>query len=451
MKMRLIILLSLIGLLSVGFSPLNQQSVLTRPTIKIDAGGQIAEEAVFSYCWPVAANNNQCNFSATADDTLTPLAVEAGQPINVIIENGPSDPSSLTATLTDPATEVSTTTNLDPTIQSIFNADLAPGRQLLQIDAVYDQVAGVRAYVSYRFALDVFSATATVAPTPAEDTSPTEEAAPTEEVTEIASAPTEEVAATEEATEESGAPTQPTQETSITDETPVEPTEIPETQTIDEQTSTPASSTPTRVPPTQITPTLTPTLAQPSATPTQPVSGGQTETAPDQTSGATATTIGLVTSPEAGATVEIPVTATLAASETPAPSATSPIAQPNEPAGLQLIFAGQTYMPVGVNFCQTSATGEQVCVDRPLEAEGEFIALLQNFAIQVQLLDGPRPESVELVFQNINTLAEVQKTTRPGDNLLLFNVNVPAGTYFMRVTVDWGTTQANYFFRVRVS
>ncbi|MBZ0309110.1 MAG: hypothetical protein K8I82_23805, partial [Anaerolineae bacterium] len=108
--------------------------------------------------------------------------------------------------------------------------------------------------------------------------------------------------------------------------------------------------------------------------------------------------------------------------------------------------------PVGVNFCQVGASGEVICVNRPLATEGSTIQLLQNYAIQVRLPDNsPRPLQITFDFLDPSTLQSLQNDVRKGDRLVLFNIDVDPGVYFLRVTVNWGATQAEYFFRVRVS
>jgi hypothetical protein len=118
---------------------------------------------------------------------------------------------------------------------------------------------------------------------------------------------------------------------------------------------------------------------------------------------------------------------------------------------MQLVFAGRIFDPVGVNFCQRNATNQLTCVESPLPSDSPTVELLQNFAVQIRLVDGPRPASIGFTFLNANTLQSVQAESRAGDRLVLFNIRPAPGVYFLRVSVDWNGTNADYFFRVRIN
>lgn len=509
MKLGFVLFLALLAFLGLAFSPFQQAPVPPRPVIKINVGAQTIQENIYSYCWPLAAGNNQCNFVLQPTPANT-LQVESGQAITILLENSPGDPSSLTATVSN--RDGVQTFNLQAAQQAIFEEALPEGENILQIDAQYANVAGVPAYVSFRFRLEVFlpsgsgetlaptqegfvEATPTSTPTaaaaqatpeateealesptvePTPTKKPTEK--PTEEVALATEAPTEEAAviATEEAavTPESLATEALTEEAAVV--TTEEVTEVPTEEAATEEptpTKTPTkepSPTATRVPSDTPTATLTalPTL---TATPTPTATFTLTAT-PAPVESVTSTTVPLggappterptsTTVPLAGqGPTALPPTETLPLTATPLPSSTATplppptlaIVPPSEPPLVRLYFAGQTYAPAGVNFCQTSAAGQRICVDNPLPSDGQTITLLQGFAAQFQLGDSPRPAQIDFAFLNTNTLAVVQQASRAGDRLVLFNIDAPLGTYFLRLSINWGSATAQYFFRVRV-
>lgn len=534
MKKHLFVII--LGMFTLALAPL-VQIVPERPIIRLNVGNQTAEEEIYGYCWPVAERNNQCDFSA--DITLAnPLQIENGQQVTVLVEGDAPNQLVLSRVINEDVVEPLTLPNPQ---QAIFDANYGIGNHIVQVDAIYNNVAGVQAFVSYRFAIEILPAgttevaqgspTVQVTSSVGATDSPTEQGisitptqqpgvtatvpqvtvtatkqspsiTPTFEPEETAEAietdeaiePTQEVEATVEVveTDEAVEPTQeveetveavetdeaiePTQEVEETveatqeDEETAEVVETEEVEATDEATEevegtaiveeteeaeptatrTPTSR-PTNTPTRQATATPEPTDTKvPTATltPSPAITstattvslGGTPQATTDNTvaSGATATTVGIVEAASTDVAVQ--------------PTATSPVAQPNDPPAVVLVFAGQTYQPVGVNFCQTSETGELICVNRPLGAEGESIQLLQDFAVQVRLpAESPRPEQITFDFLDPSSLQALQSDVRRGDRLVLFNIDVQAGTYFLKVSIDWGTTQAEYFFRVRVS
>lgn len=285
----------------------------------------------------------------------------------------------------------------------------------------------------------------------------------TEAPTEVAIVATEEAAplpteAVEVATEEA------TEVVEVATEAPT--ATIPPTFTATPTVAVVAETTETvevvEVLPADITPTITPTPEPVSLIPTQ-----QSEALP------TATTVALVVQPttEAPASAEARPTSTtipLVVAETTeeaatdsteevvvgVPSATpteEPIGQPETAPEAQMVFAGRTFGSVGVSFCSVNDSNQRICVDTPLESDADAISLLQGFAAQIQLVDSPRPAQIEVAFLNPTNLNVVQSESRPGDRLVLLNVNAPVGEYIVRVNVVWGSSTAQYFFRVRVN
>jgi hypothetical protein len=118
---------------------------------------------------------------------------------------------------------------------------------------------------------------------------------------------------------------------------------------------------------------------------------------------------------------------------------------------LQLVYAGSSYEPAGVNFCQINASRQRICTESPLSVEGQSVPLIRDSAIQLHIVEGPRPASLTFAFVETSTLQSVFSETRGGDRLYLLNVDVAGGVYFLRVEVSWGDTTATYFFRTRVT
>ncbi|MBZ0310218.1 MAG: hypothetical protein K8I82_29430, partial [Anaerolineae bacterium] len=139
-------LLALSVLLLVAFMPLNQ-TVPARPVVRLNVGNQTAEEEIYSYCWPVAEKNNRCSFAATIT-FANPLQIEDGQQVTVLVEGEPPSSLNLSRVFED---EVIYTLLLPNPQQAIFDAAYGVGTHIVQVDALYDNVAGVQAYVSYRF------------------------------------------------------------------------------------------------------------------------------------------------------------------------------------------------------------------------------------------------------------------------------------------------------------
>lgn len=508
---RFFFLCCVLGLLTTA-TVLAYQEIPARPVIRLDADGRVAEEAVFVYCWPVAVGNNRCDFASDErwEDSLTPLEVESGQPITVIIDNSPDDPTSLDASITDLASQMTQSFPLDTAPQSIFDAELAPGDYILGIDASYTDVAGVNAFVSYRFLLTVLPATSAMQPT----------AEPSAEAPEVAALPTEaatdeaisdmateaadltpEAEATQEmqaaATEEASADlaTQAADLTPEVSEAELTETAVPEQEETQEsapeivetaellpatvevlptetaaavqaqatteveapttpaETSAPGqfTATPTATSDLQpTTPTFTPTAAPVEATSTASPAPATATTEPETASGVTpiapsnATQVSATEVSAAAEATALPESTPLSATATPIDVSAGALAP------LELVFAGQLYTPVGASICQQDASGAEICEDRPLENQGPLVDVLQGHAAQVRLHGQTRPNSVSLSFLDPNTLQELDRIERRGDFLILFNVSVQPGTYFLRVTAQYDAAVESYFFRVRV-
>jgi hypothetical protein len=491
MKSKTFIFIIVLGLLALAFNP-GQQGAPARPTITLDANnGQTASEVVYSFCWPVAVGDNQCDFLAEPQPA-NPVEVEQGGQITVIIENSPGSPVKLEAAIIN--VPLAAIIELTPAEQAFLSADdLSVGQNWVQITAQYENVGGVeQAYVSYVFEINVLGTEIAQAPSPTTETiasptvkptdTPTEKPtiAPTEKPTQAppttaptgtsTEVPTEQatvtkppapatntstpipVVATEEATEE------PTTGLAVATEelATEEPTKVP--------TEKPTVTPPTAIPPEKPTekPTEVPTVEPtekpteiPSATPIPTEEGGTvislvptqevTDSAEEGEAQPTATTVGLVTTEEAEPRPTLTTVPLVPQGNT------AEVEPPSEAPTMKLVFAGDEFEPAGVTFCQVDANGEQTCTDAALPRDPESPVLLQNAAVQVQLVDSPIPEAITLTFRDVSTLQETASDTVEGDQLVLFNVEVPAGSYILKVSAVWGNTSAEYFFRVTVN
>jgi len=119
-----------------------RQDVPSRPIIRLDAGGRNVDGLLYIYCWPRAVGNNQCDF-APQDRPSAGAQIPQGQIITLLIENAPSAPDTLEVTLTH-ADEGTRTLSLTPSVQALFDEPLPLGEVLFQVDAAFDDVAGLR-------------------------------------------------------------------------------------------------------------------------------------------------------------------------------------------------------------------------------------------------------------------------------------------------------------------
>ncbi|MFP4321631.1 MAG: hypothetical protein ACLFTK_04185, partial [Anaerolineales bacterium] len=137
-----------------------QENVPPLPTIRLDAGQQSAIENPDSFCWPIAPGDNQCDFDQQRQPEQV-LSVSPDQTLEIVIFGSLAPPSALSATLI-PQTGQTQMFNLQPALNAVLDEPLPVGRVIIEVLAQYDDVAGVEAFVSYRFGLEVFEP----APTP---------------------------------------------------------------------------------------------------------------------------------------------------------------------------------------------------------------------------------------------------------------------------------------------
>jgi len=203
MKYRALILLILLLLASLAFSPLSQD-IPPRPTIQLDGNnGQIVDGVLAAYCWPEAQDNNRCDFVIDATGN-PPLEIDLGQQLTIIIQGNALIPTALTV---DYIPEVGSfgSSQLPPANNAVFDEPLPTGSNEVQVIAEYADVSGVDAYVIFAFTVNVRESDAAAAPPDAGAggaiAPDTTEEAPIAEETEIVAEETE-VAMVADPTEE---------------------------------------------------------------------------------------------------------------------------------------------------------------------------------------------------------------------------------------------------------
>lgn len=442
-----------------------------QPNLSLQAGEQSDGGLRTVACWPKGEKNVSCEFTNDAASPTTALTVQGGQAVTVAIANpaGVSLPNQvvITSRETDATGAPLFTMQIDPAQTTEFDlAALPNGRYLLDITAYYADIEGSSATVSNVFAVDIGQAVA-VNPTPEATDAATPEATPevTETATETATPEATEEATTEatetatpEATEETGASGGNETETPAATEEAVEPTA--------EATATPEateSATTPQVTETVTTPEATESVTETPVTPTTPVA--TTPAATEEVAVPTETATVEVTeaateTPTATPTEEVTeVVAPPTSTATPTPSPTTPV-PPTEtsvsdvdaPPAVALRVSGRNFQPVGYDYCRPDASNELVCVKQPFTTTGTTtIRAARNAAANIRI-DGSRPTSIEINYLSRDTLQPViASETRLGDNVVLFNLGVAAGSYILSVEITWpDDVSVTYYFQLQV-
>ncbi len=429
-----------------------------QPNLSLQAGEQSDGGLRTVACWPKGEKNVSCEFTNDDASPATALTVQGGQAVTVAIANpaGVALPNQvvITSRETDATGAPLFTMQIDPAQTTEFVlAPLPNGRYLLDVTAYYADIEGSSATVSNVFALDVGQAVA-VNPTPEATDAATPEATP--EVTETATPEATEEATTEataevtetatpEATEETGASGGNETATPVATEETVEPTaEATEPATTPEVTEATELVTETPVTPTTpvaTTPAATEEAAVPTETATVEVTEAATET------------------PTATPTEEVTeVVAPPTSTATPTPSPTTPV-PPTEtsvfdvdaPPAVALRVSGRNYQPVGYDYCRPNSSSELVCVKQPFSTTGTTtIRAARNAAANIRI-DGSRPTNIEINYLGRDTLQPIASETRLGDNVVLFNLGVAAGSYILSVEITWpDDVSVTYYFQLQV-
>lgn len=451
-----------------------------QPNLSLNVGEQTDAGVRTVACWPKGENNLSCEFTADADNPnpATAITVEGGQPLTLTIANpeGVAVPSQVVVSSreTDAAGNPLFSTQFDPSQSAEFIVGLPNGRYLLEVTAYYGDVAGSSGTVSNVFAVNVGQAVAVdVTPQPTDIAAPTEETTPPP-VTEEAATPEATVEVTEVPTEVA------TSETTLPTEAPtVEETPTAEVTEVATEAATSESGgvagTEEVLPPTEIAteaptepsateevepPTTTPTPTQSgvvsATTPAPTVSGvAPTEAATEVVVTPTATATMIRTTPPPTATVTPTPTSTFIPTVTASPTlaisvTNTSVFDVDAPPAITLRVSGRNYQPVGYEYCRRNASSELVCVTQPNSGTSASIRTPRNAAANLRI-DGERPTGVELSYLSRDTLQPAVTETRTGDNVVLFNVGVPAGAYVLSVEVTWeDDISVTYFFQLQV-
>ncbi len=452
-----------------------------QPNLSLQAGEQSDGGLRTVACWPKGEKNVSCEFTNDTASPSTALTVQGGQAVIVAIANpeGVALPNQvvIASRETDAAGAPLFTMQIDPAQTTEFVLALPNGRYLLDVTAYYADIEGSSATVSNVFAVDVGQAVA-VNPTPEATDAATLEATPevtdvateaaTPEATEATPEATEEATveatpeateATPEATEETGTSGGSETETPAATEETVEPTaEATEPVATAEAATPEATESVTTPEPTEAvtTPEATELVTETPVTPTAPVATTPAATeeaaAPTETPTEVATEAPTATPTEEVTEVAAPPTNTA----TPTPSPTTPVAPTatlavDAPPAVALRVSGRNYQPVGYDYCRPNASNELECVKQPFTSTGTTtIRAARNAAANIRI-DGSRPTSIEINYLSRDTLQPIASETRVGDNVVLFNLGVAAGSYILSVEIIWpDDVSVTYYFQLQV-
>ncbi len=465
-------------------------SAPNQPNLSLQAGEQSDAGLRTVACWPKGENNVSCEFTSNADSPSTTLAVQGGQAVTVAIANpeGVALPNQvvITSRETDAAGNPLFTMQIDPAQSTEFVLALPSGRYLLDVTAYYADIEGSSATVSNVFAVDVGQAVAgNVTPEPTEAVTPAATPEVTAEVTEVATEVTtpeatvestpeataesteiatveatpEATEATPQATEDTGTGGGDETETPEATEEVIEPTAEP-TEVATEPVSTEEVATATEEatePATPISPIIiTPVATEEVVTPTETATEVATETATptEEVTEVVAPPTNTAT-PSPSPTTAVPPTATSTPTATPtlgvSPTNTS-VFEVDAPPAAALKVSGRNYQPVGYDYCRRNASNELVCVKQPFSATGSTatsIRAARNAAANIRI-EGSRPTSIEINYLSRDTLQPIASETRVGDNVVLFNLGVAAGSYILAVEIVWPDMTVTYYFQLQV-
>ncbi len=112
-----------------------------------------------------------------------------------------------------------------------------------------------------------------------------------------------------------------------------------------------------------------------------------------------------------------------------------------------VIVGGRRFEPIAVSVCVLGQGGEQICVNRPQNANAERINAAAGDVAQLNF-NGPRPTSliVSLLSAEGNTV--INKQTLSPDNLVLYGLPTKPGSYVLSVEVNWPQGKAIYYYRL---
>ncbi|MCC7448406.1 MAG: hypothetical protein IT324_13375 [Anaerolineae bacterium] len=468
-----------------------------RPVIQAQVNGQTFEGTPGSYCWPSAQAAPACDFvddpqptdaiSVAAGDTITFQVVGAsGGGAATAPATTVTPPADMVAVLLDDqnADGVPRQVNLSQTDGIFTVEDLTPGPHRIAVDALYTAEGSEdQPFVRYVFLLQVGQESASAPTTAAGGTSAPTRAATTAAPSARTAQPTVATrAVTAAATTQAPAATTPAATTAVavaatatlapTTQAGVITATQPQAAVTEEATPAAETAIPTTSPTTSpIVPTnvptdtpvpiiATPTLTQIPPTPTVIPASPTTEVLPTLTASPTGTDTPLplptvepmTPTPDVGTAItpaETPQTVIVVVTGTPMTVVVTatPVAGGAVLPEQSVIVGGRRFEPIAVSVCVLGQGGEQICVNRPQNANAERITAAAGDVAQLNF-NGPRPTSliVSLLTAEGNTV--INKQTLSPDNLVLYGLPTRPGSYVFSVEVNWPQGKAIYYYRL---
>lgn len=500
MKRRTIIILILLALFmaACGDDSSNEGEAFTPPDVPaltLQDGQNTTQGLITQLCWPEGVGNLSCDPTFGETQPTDSLAVTATDEITIGV-GADLVPSQLVVTVRGPSGNVAaeeTIAGPDISNTRLAVSNWGAGRNLVEVTAYYQGVEGTDPVVSSVFAVQVGagvaventpttqpSATSTTAPTVTATTEPPTATA-TETVVSTETPPiitTTEPATIAETPTVSGTTTtapSPTSDTvTVPDVTETVDGETPTVTSTSDDTLPRVTNTPTEAPSETATdrPTPTPT-ERPSNTP-QPPTATMTATvtlteAPMFGETATNTPFGFEPSATPSTTPTTPPPSPTMTPTTPPPTPTlTPTTPPptntpfisatpptNDVRGFlgeapkaQLTSMGREYFPAGIEFCRWNQFNEQICIERAADTFSARMRIRRGNAAVFEI-EGERPTMVSYELAT-TPFSPLVSEVRPGDNVILFNIDLPAGTYFLTFEVTWLDMRGTYYFRVQV-
>ncbi len=449
-----------------------------RPVLTLQTGGNSIEGVVVQYCWPAGVGNLVCDPSF---DDQQPSTVTVSQDSEITVDVGTGlQPSELVMNVTRPSeVDVVTSTyrgNDEINAASLSVNQWSAGRHEIEVTAYYRDLEGTNAVISMLFAVEVSSTAVAGGVTPtvgATETSPpssTEtptELSPTETPTEPpatveeATATTEPATATPSPTPTLDLPTATSDAAAVPDvtqeveDTPTATSEVRPTNTPTMIATTAAPTETATLEPTE-RPSTTPEPVQPSATATSDTSMPVRSTATNTPFGFDPTATFTQPPPTATITPSPSSTPTFTSTPTSTPTAFMTATSPGddvrgflgEAPKVHLRSLGRDYYPAGIEFCRWNEFDEQICIERASDIFSARLRIRRGSAVVAEI-DDERPSMVRYEIAT-TPFSPLVTEVRPGDNVILFNVDLPAGTYFLTFEVTWPDMRGTYYFRVQI-
>jgi hypothetical protein len=229
-----------------------------------------------------------------------------------------------------------------------------------------------------------------------------------------------------------------------------------------------ATATATATPSATLTPTATATPTRDPDLPTFTVTPFGAVATDTPTSTATATETATATASTTASPTTSPVPASVTPTDIPATSTATPTPVGTD-AGttdedvvtledvgappIVLLVDGEEFTPLGGQFC-TDATDEATCetftTPPELAEEMELPEIALGTRVSVQVDFDERPLLLDVELRSRRGLETVFEETQANRRLIVFDVDVPGGSYILDVEVTWEDIRAIYIFELSV-